>query len=460
MNKIRVAFTTALCALLVGCGGHGAWTGGDDDDDPTTAPSAPLSLTANAGDQAISLGWNAPASTDGQSISYEVTISPTASTAKFSVVGTTALVRGLRNDVTYTLSVTARNKAGTSPAAAVQAKPAAAAIGDYAEVLFSNNPVPTSGFADPAPLRTASGKIWMAYTDVDATGAGQVVRSAVRLAHSDNNGTSYLYDREVARPVATTGLQTNGEWHYRTPWLIEDSSDPDASRRFKLFAHKYFFNPLNNSVNYQISAIAMWTAATPDGTWSAEKIVLGWPSTPTVLQASALAGQLDASLQSCLWLDEGGAAIGSDGIDLVLSCAIDNAPFAIQRKIVMLRSADHAKTFTYVATPLQPADASAYAADSFSMPSLLPGAGTAPVLIASPIDLDGNALGCVVFPLADPKTGKLFIEDNAALALQTLPPAGSDSGGCAWDRGIPAGGMLMNDRDGSDYTIQGTDKSL
>lgn len=460
MHAVRLIFAATLCALLVGCGGHGAWGGKDDDDNPAEAPSAPLSLTANAGDQAISLGWDAPTTNNSDSITYAITISPTASAAVVTIRGTTALIRGLRNDTTYTLSVTASNNAGTSPVASVQSKPAAALVARYTRVAFANNPVPTNGFAEPALLRAASGKIWMAYTDIEANGSGQILRSAVRVAHSDNNGTSYLYDQEVGRPKVTVSLNPNGEWHYRTPTLIEDSSDPDANRRFKLFAHKYFFNPLNNNFSYEIGAIAMWTAAAPDGNWSAEQTALGWASTPTSLQPFQQVSQFDTSLQTCLWVDEGGAAVGSNGIDLVFSCAIDNSPFAIQRKIVLLRSANHAQTFTYVATLLQPADAVAFEADSFSMPSLLPGAGTAPVLLASPIDLDGNALGCVVFPIADAKAGKLFTTDSAVLTLQTLPPLGDSSGGCTWDRSIPAGGILMSNRGGSTYTIQSTGKSL
>jgi hypothetical protein len=98
------------------------------------------------------------------------------------------------------------------------------------------------------------------------------------------------------------------------------------------------------------------------------------------------------------------------------------------------------------------------------MPALLPGAGTAPVLFASPVNAEivdeETAQGCVLFPIADAKTGKLFVENDEPLALQTLEPAGVDSGGCAWDRSIPAKGILMEDRAGSDYTIQATGKSL
>jgi hypothetical protein len=205
----------------------------------------------------------------------------------------------------------------------------------------------------------------------------------------------------------------------------------------------------------------MWTAASPDGTWSDEETVLGWAATPAVLQAPRLLGQLDASLQGsgeCLWVDEGSAAVDANGLELALSCALNTG----LRKIVLLRSADNAATFTYVSTPLTAADAATITGDSyFSMPVLLPGGGAAPVLIVSPVDNNDIAQGCLIFPLADAKAGTLFEVDNTPFALQYLLPTGiADNGGCGWDRGIANGGILMNNRSGSTLTILKTGKSL
>lgn len=461
MSMSRLSIVFALSALLAACGGGGgAWDPDDDDGgNPADVPSAPDKLLANAGDKAVSLGWGVPTTNGTDSVTYAVTLTPTSTAAQVTIVGTTALIRGLDNDTTYTFAVTAGNGAGTSPAASVQAKPAATLVRDYAELVVTDAPRPTFGFADPAPLRTAGGQIWLAYSSVNVDGSGRVLSSAVQVAHSADNGASYLYDQEVGSPTLAVGGAVNDEWHYRTPWLIEDSSDPDATRRFKLFAHKYRFNGSSSTVDYASGAIAMWTAAAPDGDWSDEKIVLGWAATPALLQPAARVDQLDPALQACQWIDEGGASVGSNGIDMVFNCVVDST-IPSERKIVLLRSADHAQSFSYVATLLQPADALNFFAESFSMPALLPGAGNAPVLLASPITIDGSAQGCVVFPIADQKTGKLFTENNAPLALQTLEPVGTDSGGCGWDRSIPVKGILMGDREGSDYTIHATGKSL
>ena len=459
MLMTRLSIVFFLSALLSACGG-GAWGGGggDDDDDPANAPSAPVGLASNAGDRAISLGWGIPTTNGSDSLVYEITVTPTASAAQFTIQGTSALITGLANGTTYTLAVTARNNAGTSPAASTQATPAAALANDYAGLVIANDPAPGQGVADPAPLRTAGGQIWLAYTSVDANGSGAITRSAIRLAHSEDNGTSYEYEQEVGEPSVAAG-SPSGRWHYRTPWLIEDSTDPDATRRFKLFAHKFFFNPNTNAVDYQRGAIAMWTAATPDGTWSDEEsIVLGWSGGPAALPPAVVVNTLNAALQPCLWISQGSASVGSNGIDFAFDCVTDNVNDV--RKIVLLRSADHAQSFSYVSTLLQPVDALEYDGESFGMPALLPGAGNAPLLMASPIDIDGNARGCVLFPIAEPATGKLFTTGDVPLALQTLPPVGDSSGACGWDRSIPRSGILMGNRSLSDYTIQATGKPL
>jgi fibronectin type III domain protein len=458
MNKFRAVVVIGLFQLLAACGGHSPWNG-DDSDDAAGVPSAPIDLTANVGDGAISLGWGIPTTNGDTALTYNVTIAPTTNAAQIIVSGTTALIRGLTNGTTYTLSVTAANTAGTGAPAPITSKPGAADTSDYLEVDVTNDP-PLNGYVDPSLLRAADGRIWMVYTDIEANGNGQITRSAIRLAHSNDGGNSYIFDREIGTPNSVDIIQPNSQWHYRTPWLIEDSSDPDATRRFKLFAHKHFFNTLNNSFQFQQGAIVLWTAATPDGPWSIEQSLLGWTGTPAALNPLRIVNALDSSLQSCQWFDDGSAAIYNGGIDLVLNC-VDNSTLVLQRKTILLRSTDHLNSFTYVATLLQPSDALAYNdAESFSGPALLPNGGNAPVLFATPLDSFGNALGCIVFPIANQQTGVLFTANNAPLALQTLPAAGSDSGSCTWDRGLSTRGILMSDREESTYTLQATGKSL
>ncbi len=464
MNKFGSLIIIAVCVLLASCGGWGAWTGNSPD--AKDLPSEPTHLAANAGDNAVSLGWNAPTTNGDKITRYDIAISPTTNTAQTTVDGTAAIISGLRNDTAYTFSVTAKNSSGTGPAASIQVTPATVIVSSYTQVNIAEPNTANGDVADPSLLHANNGAIWLVYSGGNITASGQQIPNATRLAHSDDGGNSYVFDKELGtpsvNPVTVSGTACGssciGFWQYRTPWLIEDSNDPDATHRFKLFAHKYFFKTSSQTAYYEVGAIVMWTAATPDGTWSQERALLGWGDSSPAFNALRTIGSLDPSLTDCLWVSSGSASIYNNAIDFALTCV--NTIDPTLRKIVLLRSTDHANNFTYVATLLKPTDALNYNAIYFDAPTLLSIANSAPVLIASPTDINDNALGCVVFPIASEETGKLFTENDTPLKIHNLLSKGDAGGGCTWDRGITAKGILMGDHSGSAYTLQATHKSL
>ena len=475
MNDLRHAGVAAIAfsLLLTACGGnsHGAWSSDGDDDE---APTAPTNIAGNAGDGAVSLGWDAPI-TGSSPLTYSITIAPAAATATITRDGTHALIRGLANNTTYTFSVTAKNDAGESTAATLALKPIAASSDfDNFSVIArdSNDNNSPTGIFDPS-LLTLNGTVWMAYSSVNyyQQSGRRVQDVSTSLAYSNDGGANFTYLRTIGLPSSATVTPTTvnpcgnvtctGRWVYEVPFLVEDKTDPDSSKRFKLFAHKYFlYPPADNSTFYPVGAIVMWTAPSPDSNWSSERVVLGWNATPQQLSTTNNINSLNAALSTCLALSEGSATTYQDNLDFAFACSDGDT-----QKIVMLRSTDHASTFNYVGTPLEAADAAAFNADYFSAPALIPTESSAPLLIATPViinrpisglPLPTNAYsGCVAFPLADEESGKLFRSSSTPLSIWQIDSKTNHlSGACAWDRGANSSGVLIDDIDASSNTPQ------
>lgn len=466
-----------LVAVVGACGGtsNPATT---PNINPPTAPTAPTSVTMNAGDTAVSLGWLAPASDGNSPIqNYVVSISPAVSATLITIAGTSAIITGLTNGESYTATIAAKNAVGVSPVATSPViVPTSANASNYKPIVIAGDNSP-SGIYDPSLLAMQNGQVWLAYSSVNYYSvSGHTVQDvSTRIAQSGDGGKTFSYIQTVgaAQPATVTdasgkvcGAQTcTGRWVYEVPWLVDDASDPDGTRRYKLFAHKYFlYPPASPSTNYQLGAIVMWTAATPYGSWSAETHLLGWNLTPPELTANVNINAMDPALGSCLLLTEGGAATTNSGLDFVFSCAYFDSPTSsILQKIILLRTADHANTFQYVATLLQPSDANTVGADYYGAPALLPTGSSAPVLIATPV-IHGSYSGCVVFPFADVTSGTLFRSNGAPVSILKMTLLNQDFGGaCAWDGGVTATGILMDDVNLSatpPFRILATGKSL
>ena len=86
---------------------------------PATAPGAPRSVTAVAGDTSAIVSWTAPASNGGSTISgYTVTSSPGSKHCTWTSGSLRCTVTGLTNGQAYTFSVIATNGVGDGPASA------------------------------------------------------------------------------------------------------------------------------------------------------------------------------------------------------------------------------------------------------------------------------------------------------------------------------------------------------
>lgn len=447
-----------LFLLLSACGGdsHGPWSSS------SIAPSAVVALAGNAGDGAISVGWAAPTTGSGP-FSYNVVLSPATVGAVTTQSGTSALIQNLSNGTAYTISVRARNNTGDGPTATLQLSPSALNSANYSSVTITGNTTSnaSSGIYDPALLRLANGNIWVTYSSVAFYGSPRVQDVSTSLAFSNDGGSTFNYVRTLGNAGTATVTDTTngavcgnatcvGRWVYEVPFIVDDASDPDTTRRFKIFAHKYFLYPQKNpSTFYPLGAIVMWTAAALDGTWSAEHSVLGWNLTPPELTPNRVVNTLDPALSACITVSEGSATTFNGALDFVFACSDGST-----QKIVQLRSTDHANSFSYVGTLLEAADATTFGGNYFSAPALITTETNAQLLLATPVatrTINGSVLpnmysGCVAFPVASEQDATLFRSAGTPLAMLQIPAITNRlNGACAFERNTSALGVLMND---------------
>lgn len=165
----------ALSAAFIGCGGGG----GGDSAPAVTAPGAPTSVTANAGDNAVTVDWSPVAGATSYNIYRGTAPGVTKATGtKVSGVQSPNVVAGLTNATSYYFVVTAVNSAGES--------------GISAEKTATPS-------ATPPPL--APGNVRAAAGDNQATISWDAVSGA----------TSYnIYVGTSAGVTKTTGIKASG----------------------------------------------------------------------------------------------------------------------------------------------------------------------------------------------------------------------------------------------------------
>lgn len=316
-----------------------------------------------------------------------------------------------------------------------------------AELTVIGDPGSAMGLFDPSfvyPAGATAGA--MAYSSVPSQ---ETIRT--RVAVSTDGGASWTYVAEVNQPEVATlpssdamecpGGACSGRLISEVSSLVYDVDDPDPARRWKLFAHRYLVGP-GVALHYRIGTIALQTAARIEGPWTPPQKLIGWTSpapyssTGVTTNASTLPGLAD-----CLALTEPGALWLPGSLHLALGCVyLDGATPRI--RIELLRSTDHAATWTAAGTLLRPADAACLRPGaSINAAELIASDGSLHV-VATPSDAAGYH-GCLVFPIADLAAAQVVRGgDGVAVPSRAIATAPTRfAGACAYAAG--AGGYAM-----------------
>lgn len=298
-----------------------------------------------------------------------------------------------------------------------------------------------AGIFDPSILAGDTLNAAVAYSSVPDQ---MTIRT--HLAVTSDGGAHWTLAAEPNVPVAAQIASTDstecptgtcsGNLISEVSSLIYDADDPDANRRWKLFAHRYLVGA-NVALHYRLGTIALQTAPAPNGPWTAPAEWIGWnssasyTSTGVHTNASTLSGTAD-----CLALTEPAALWRPGTIDLAVGCVYLDAG-AAKIRIELLRSTDHAATFTSVATLLRPDDAACSTPGaSINGADLFVDHGTEYVA-ATPSDGSGYH-GCLVFTIDDATTGHVARDASGrAFVKRTIAPtSGQFSGACTFATGF------------------------
>lgn len=320
----------------------------------------------------------------------------------------------------------------------------------------------TLGYGDPSllyPAGAATG--YMTYTPV---GVGV---ASTRIARSSDHGATWTYVGDVnqATPLAiTTSDQTvcgatacSGLWVHETSTLVDDPTDPDPARRYKVFAHSYFIDAANHNNHYAIGSIDMWTTAavTPAASWQ-ETRLLGWQSSsPRSSTGVSTVVTTDPALSPlfghCLFLDEPGALVHGGEIDLVVGCVGLDATSTPIVDILMIRSTDHGLSWTPVGKVLDPGALGSPGSPGHrvSAGDLFDAGGKTWLLATGngSVSFFGTTRngydGCRLFAFSDLATGTLGGCGGALVPTLAFADAqGRESGSCTYAPGASAAGFM------------------
>jgi hypothetical protein len=318
-------------------------------------------------------------------------------------------------------------------------------VANATEVIVAGD-TPAAGIFDPSlvyPADAPGGA--MAYSAVPDQ---QTIRTHVAV--SADHGATWTFVAEANTPEATTLTTTNmmecpggtctGNLISEVSSLIYDADEPDAAKKWKLFAHRYLVGP-NVALHYSYGTITLQTAAQPQGPWTAPQKLIGWnsPSAYSSTGVVANATTLPGTTNDCLALTEPGALWLPGAIDLAVGCAyLDGATVKI--RVELLRSTTHGASWASVGTLLRAEDAACSGlAPGLNGADLYITGGTEYV-VATPSNATGY-LGCMTFAIDDPATGKVKRDAQGRAVVASELTAGQFDGACTFADGA-SGTML------------------
>jgi hypothetical protein len=267
------------------------------------------------------------------------------------------------------------------------------------------------------------------------------------VAVSSDHGATWAFAAELNTPEPSTqpspacgGTTCTGNLISEVPSLVFDADEPDANRRWKLFAHRYLVGA-GVALHYDIGTITLQTAAQPQGPWTAPQKLIGWTSSSPYSSTGVVANvsTLPGTARDCIVLTEPAAIWLPGRIDLAVGCVYD--PAAPKIRIELLRSTTHAANWASVSTLLTAGDAACSGLPPGLNGASLFATGGTEYVVASPADATGYR-GCLVFAIADIAAGTVERDARGHAIARRALTAPTFDGACTFADG--AGGYAID----------------
>ena len=307
------------------------------------------------------------------------------------------------------------------------------------------------GIFDPSLEYSPDGKTgWLTYTTI--TGHFKPVGpfASTHLARSNDHGATWTFVKALNTSADATitleGKPLAGAWRYEVSALVCDSGDPDASRRWKLFVHRYFWNADRDRMP-DVGWIVMQTAAEPDGQWSPETPLFGagaFPREP-FHQTRIDINSLDSSLRGVVAYSEPGVIARDGHLYLAMTALRPSGP----DRIILLDSADHAQTWRLAGTLLTRDDAHLLGRRCFDAASLAVDGGKVFLLVTA-MSRQQTTDGSAAFEITSMIDARIRrdAEGKPAIAayfpIQASIRSGPGGGQCDYDAANTHGGLLIS----------------
>lgn len=307
---------------------------------------------------------------------------------------------------------------------------------------------PKSGLFDISVEYDNAGIGWMSYSRVEIP---RYVET--KIAKSTDQGKTWRYVSTVNKShegfYKDNDEKLNGVWRSETSSLLFDPTDT-PSRRWKIFSQRYPTKPpyKNGSQVFYKGWVEYKTAANPEGPWSPSIRLFGKKETNSRINLSSL----HPDLKHILWYNE----IGSISVNGVIYLSLDASPTKSglgdwkKRKVILVSSKDHGKSWRYAGTLTDYNDASNLGYFVFTGSSLVK-KGNRLYLLITPSGAKGLFTknrghdGTMVVEITDITRAKLKRDNKGQLEiLSWIKPTYTSGGLSDYDEKNTQGGILFS----------------